>query len=72
MPPDAVSRAARFALVLLLTVLLAVWGAFLVPLRVGDVPVPVGLLLALATVPLGLAGGRALDSRLGVVVPGAL
>ena len=57
-PSDAVSRAGRFALVLLLTVLLAVWGAFLVPLRVGGVPVPVGLLLALATVPLGLAGGR--------------
>ena len=72
MPSDAVSRAGRFALVLLLTVLLAVWGAFLVPLRVGGVPVPVGLLLALATVPLGLAGGRVLDSRLGVAVPGAL
>ena len=72
MPSDAVSRAGRFALVLLLTVLLAVWGAFLVPLRIGGVPVPVGLLLALAPVPLGLAGGRALDSRLGVVVPGAL
>ncbi len=72
MPSETVSRAGRFALVLLLTVLLAVWGAFLVPLRIGGVPVPVGLLLALSTVPLGLAGGRALDSRLGVALPGVL
>lgn len=72
MPPDALTRAARFALVLLLTVLLAVWGAFLVPLRVLGVPVPLGLVLALATVPLGVAGGRALDARLGAVAPGVL
>lgn len=72
MPFAALSRAGRLALVLLLTVLLAVWGAFLVPLRIGGVPAPLGLLLALATVPLGLAGGRALDSRIGVALPGAL
>lgn len=72
MPPDALTRTARFALVLLLTVLLAVWGAFLVPLRVLGVPVPLGLVLALATVPLGVAGGRALGSRLGAVAPGVL
>lgn len=72
MPPDALARAACFALVLLLTVLLAVWGAFLVPLRVGGVPAPVGLVLALATVPLGVAGGRVLGSRLGAALPGAV
>ena len=62
-------RLASYALVLVLTLLLAVWGAFLVPLRIGTVPVPLGLLLALAVVPLGLAGGRLLGQRLGVAGP---
>jgi len=66
------SRAAGLVLVLLLTVLLAVWGAFLVPLRLGGVPVPLGVLLALATLPLCRAGGWALGSRLGAALPGAV
>lgn len=65
-------RALSYALVLVLTVLLVLWGAFLVPLRVGGVPVPVGLVLALATVPLCRAGGRVLGSRWGAAGPGVL
>ena len=72
MLPDDLARAARFALVLVLTVLLAVWGAFLVPLRIAGVPVPVGLGLALALVPAGRAGAGGLGDRLGVALPGAL
>ena len=34
------TTAAAYGLVLLLAVLLALWGAFLVPLRIGTVPVP--------------------------------
>jgi len=67
--PERLARGASFALVLLLTVQLAVWGAFLVPLRVGGVPVPLGLPLALATVPLCRAGGAVLGRRAGAVVP---
>lgn len=70
--PGRLARRASYALVLVLTVQLAVWGAFLVPLRVGGVPVPVGLALALATIPLCVAGGRVLDSRAGAAVPLAL
>ena len=62
-------RLASYAVVLVLTLEVAVWGAFLVPLRLGSVPVPLGLLLALAVVPLGLAGGRLLGQRLGVAGP---
>ena len=62
-------RPAPYALVLLLAALLAVWGAFLVPLRVSGVPVPVGLALALATVPLCRAGGAVLRSRAGAAGP---
>ena len=69
MSTGAVVRGLSYALVLLLTVQLAVWGAFLVPLRVGGVPVPLGLLLALATVPLCRAGGRVLGHRGGAVGP---
>ena len=54
-----------FALVLLLTALLAVWGAFLVPLRLGGVAVPVGVALALANYPLCRAGADALGRRVG-------
>jgi hypothetical protein len=67
--PGPVRRVASYALVLLLSVLLAVWGAFFVPLRVGGVPVPVGLLLALAPVPLVLAGRRTSGSRWGGAGP---
>lgn len=69
MVPGRAARVASYALVLVLTVQLAVWGAFLVPLRVGGAPVPIGLLLALATGPLCLAGGRLLGSRTGAVLP---
>jgi hypothetical protein len=69
MSSERLARGASFALVLLLTVLLAVWGAFLVPLRVGTVPAPVGVLLAFATVPLCRAGGDALGRRAGAVLP---
>ncbi|HEU0102637.1 MAG TPA: DUF6113 family protein [Mycobacteriales bacterium] len=69
MPSTRRSAPAVFALVLLLTVLLALWGAFLVPLRLRGVPVPVGIALALATVPLCRAGGRALGRRAGAAVP---
>ena len=61
-----------YALVLLLTVLLAVWGAFLVPLRYGTVPVPVSWLVAVAgNGLLGWYGGRLLG-RPGALVPGVL
>lgn len=65
MAAGRVGRAATFALVLVLTVQLCVWGAFLVPLRAGGTPVPLGLLLALATVPLCRAGAAALGRRAG-------
>ena len=41
-----VERGWATALVLLLTVLLALWGAFLVPFRVGGTLVPVSLVIA--------------------------
>lgn len=63
------ARSARLGLVLVLTVELALWGAFLVPLRVHGHAVPVGVLLALATVPLCRAGGRALGRRGGAAAP---
>lgn len=72
MSSGRLSRAAVFALVLLLTVLLALWGAFLVPLRLGGRPFPVGVVLALATAPLCRAGGRVLGRRAGAAVPMAL
>lgn len=58
-----------FALVLLLTALLAVWGAFLVPLRIGGVAAPVGVVVALANLPLCRAGAAALGRRAGAGVP---
>lgn len=65
-------RGSTYALVLLLAVLCAVWGAFLVPLRVDGVAVPVAVLLSgTANVLLGLEGGR-LYGRLGAAVPGVL
>ena len=68
-PLGAAARTAAYALVLALTVLLALWGAFLVPFRVSGTLVPVSWLLALAgNVVLGTAGGR-LYGRAGAVVP---
>ncbi len=69
MRSSALVRAASYGLVLVLTVLLAVWGAFLVLLRVRGVPVPLGLLLALAPVPLCRTAGRLLESRAGAAGP---
>ena len=69
MSSSALLRTASYVLVLVLSVLLAVWGAFLVLLRVRGVPVPVGLLLALAPVVLCRAGGRLLESRAGAAGP---
>ena len=68
-PLGAAARTAAYALVLALTVLLALWGAFLVPFRVSGTLVPVSWLLAVAgNVVLGTAGGR-LYGRAGAVVP---
>ena len=59
-----------YALVLLLSLLLALWGAFLVPFRVGSVLVPVSWLLALVgNAALGRAGG-ALHGPVGAAGPG--
>ena len=65
--------AASYALVLVLTVELAVWGSFLVAARPLGHPLPVAALVAVVgNLALGLAGGRVLRRRLGAVVPGVL
>ena len=76
MPDDAPENAPRgltyasYALVLLLALLLAVWGAFLVPLRIGTVPVPVSWVIAVVgNGLLGWVGGRLLG-RVGAAGPG--
>lgn len=70
--PSGVANAGAFALVLLLTVLLAIWGAFLIPFRVGAVLVPVSWAIALVgNAVLGRAGGH-LGGKAGVVVVGGL
>ena len=62
--------AGGYALVLLLALLLAVWGAFLVPVRVGGVPLPVGWVVAVVgNLVLGRAGGQLLG-RPGAAGPG--
>ena len=69
---EQVRSALSYALVLLLSLLFAVWGAFLVPLRVFGVLFPASLVLAGAgNYVLGLAGSR-LHGRLGAAVPGVL
>lgn len=71
-PPTPGEVRVGFGLVLLLTVLLCVWAAFLVPLRVDTTRVPVSLLVAgVGNVLLGRAGGRLLGAP-GVLVPGML
>ncbi len=58
-PWTRAERGWAYALVLLLTVLLAVWGAFLVPLRVGGTLVPVSLVIAVVgNVGVGRAASR--------------
>lgn len=69
---DRLSTYAPYALVLVLAVLLALWGAFLVPLRFGATPLPVSWFIALGgNLALGVAGGRLLG-RPGALVPGLL
>ena len=59
--PGWVSTAAAYVLVLVLVVLCTLWGAFLVPLRVGGTLVPVSLVVVVAAnTGLGLASGRLL------------
>ena len=59
-------------LVLLLTVLLALWGAFLVPFRVGATVVPVSLVIAaVGNVLLGRAAARLVGST-GALLTGLL
>ena len=78
-PPDAgeqprtrLETGIGFALVLLLTVLLCLYAAFLVPLRIGTVRLPVALLVAGGgNLLLGRAGGRLLGTT-GVLLPGLL
>lgn len=68
--PSRAETGVGFALVLVLTVLLCLWAAFLVPLRIGTVRLPVSLLVAfLGNALLGRAGGRLLGPP-GVLVPG--
>ncbi len=65
-------RSGTLALVLVLALLTALWGAFLVPLRAFGVPVPVAVVVAVAAnLVLGSAGGR-LYGRLGAALPGVL
>ena len=67
-----VSRTLAYGLVLVLTVELAGWGAFLVPFRVGGSLVPVSWLIVLVgNVAVGYAGGR-LAGKTGALVPGLL
>jgi len=77
-PDDAArpwTRAERgwaYALVLLLTVLLALWGSFLVPFRVGGTLVPVSLVIAVVgNVLVGRAVARLAGST-GALVTGGL
>ena len=67
-----VERSGTFALVLVLALLCALWSAFLVPLRVAGVPVPLAVVLScVANLLLGRAGGR-LYGRPGALAPGLL
>ncbi|MCW2615576.1 MAG: hypothetical protein JWN08_2570 [Frankiales bacterium] len=71
-PPGRFTTAATFALVLVLALLLTVWGAFLVPLRVGGAIVPVSWVIAVVgNVVLGVQGGRLLG-KAGAVAPALL
>jgi len=68
---SSVRVAATYLLVLVLSVELAVWGAFTVLLRVGGQPVPLGIAVAVVgNVVLGTWGGRVLGRRAGAIGPG--
>ena len=67
---ERAERRTGLALVVVLALLTGLWGAFLVPLRVGGVAVPVAVLVAgVANAVLGVAGGR-LAGRSGAAAPG--
>ena len=71
-PPSTGFLVASYAVVLVLTVLLALWGAFLVPFRVGGVLVPLcWVVVAVGNVGVALLGSRLVGS-LGAAVPGLL
>lgn len=71
-PPTSLETWVGMALVLLLAVLLCLWGAFLVPLRVGTTRLPISLLIAgVGNLLLGRAGSRLLGTA-GVLLPGML
>ena len=70
--PSPVLTGVSIGLALVLTVLLAVWGAFLVPFRLGGTPVPVSWAIALGgNLLLGAWAGRLLG-RAGAAVVGLL
>ena len=71
-PPTALWTGGAYALVLLLSVLLALWGAFLVPFRIGSVLLPVSWVLALVGNALLGRAGAALHGPVGAAVPGLL
>lgn len=69
-PLGPVATGAAYALVLVLAVLLALWGAFLVPLRYGTLLLPVSWVVAVVgNLALGWAGARLLGRR-GALGPG--
>ena len=71
-PWTPAQRGWAYGLVLLLTVLLALWGAFLVPFRVGATLVPVSLVIAVVgNVLVGRAASRLAGST-GALVTGVL
>ena len=70
--PGRVDRTAGLFLVLLLTVLLALWGAFLVPFRIGATLVPVSWVIALVgNAVLGRAAGS-LVGKPGIALAGGV
>lgn len=71
-PRALVGDRAAYALAVLLLVLTTLWGAFLVPLRIGTTVVPVSLaVVVVANLVLGVAGGR-LFGRRGSIALGVL
>jgi hypothetical protein len=71
-PWSTAERGWAYVLLLLLTVLLALWGAFLVPFRVGGTLVPVSLAIAVVgNVLVGRAASRLAGST-GALATGAL
>ena len=71
-PWTGAERAWAYALVLVLTVLLALWGSFLVPFRVGSTLVPVSLVISVVgNVLVGRAASRLVGST-GPLLTGGL